>query len=244
MRKYILILFLEAIFLSGCAGVPIRKNTYFDNYFSSPREVAIMPIDFKAYKWTAGGLREEMDEWEMQTKNLLLNLVKQKLESFLNIKVSIIESNVAPELKRFLNEQNGLYRAVAQSIITHTYAPVATFPQKLKYFDYTLGSEINQMNSLSTADSLLFLSGSRTYWTGGKIAVSALSMIAAAAVGISVVPVGIPDWLAVSLVDTKTGDIIWFKYYGQPNASVGDLREPGVVAATVDSLLKDLSAQK
>ena len=239
MRKYILILFVGVTVLSGCAGAPIRKNARFDNYFSSSREVAIMPIDVKAYKWTAGGVIEEMDEWGEQAKALLLKAARQKLESFPNIKVSVIESNADSELKRFLNEQNGLYRAVAQSIITHTYAPVGVFPQKLNYFDYTLGLEIGRISSLSGADSLFFLSGSRTYWTGGKIAVAALSIIAAAAVGVSLVPVGIPDWLAVSLVDSKTGDILWFKFYGQPNAAVGDLREADVVTATVDALLKD-----
>jgi hypothetical protein len=53
------------------------------------------------------------------------------------------------------------------------------------------------------------------------------------------VPIGAPDWIAVALIDVKTGDILWFRYMGAPFTTVGDLREKNVASQTVEYLFKD-----
>jgi hypothetical protein len=239
--RIFIILSLAVLFINGCAGVPVRTNSQYPSYFQTQKYVYIVPSDVKQYKLTAGGVTEEMDEWEEATNEQLLKNVKRVMESSSRIKVTMIdEAPLDMRLKEFLRGQNGLYHAVAQSIILHTYTPCSIFKHKMSNFDYSLGSEINEISDFVSADTLLFIGGKRTYWTGGRIFLAACAMIAGAAVGVSVVPVPVPDWLAVSLVDSNTGDLVWFRYLGQPETAIGDLRETTVVEKSVDLLFKDL----
>lgn len=240
-NNVLIILFLPVLLISGCAGVPVRKGSRYDGYFQAPKVVYMMPSDVKQFKITAGGVTEEMDEWEADTNHQLRLRIKNTLESSGSINVTVVDkAPIDEQLVQFLNEQNGLYRAVAQSIIMHTYTPGSIFKHKLNCFDYSLGPRVGEINDFVSADSILFVGGKRTYWTGGRILLTACAMLAGAAVGASVMPVPIPDWLAVTLVDAKTGDIIWFRYLGQPESGIGDLREPQVIEKSVDILFKDL----
>ena len=240
MHKNIFYLLSCLIFLSGCAGIPIRTNPQHENYFSITKTIALMPIEVEANKITAGGVPERMDEWEEQIRSLLKQAIKKKIEIFPNINLKVLEkSDLNTNFKEFLDEENGLYRAVAQSIISHTYVPGSIFPHKLNNFDYTLGSEINYINEFVETDSLLFVGGERTFWTGGRIFLATWGYLLGAVTGVYAVPQSVPDWLAISLVDTKTGNIIWFKFIGQPNTQIGDLRKSEVVEQTVGLLFRD-----
>lgn len=239
-KNFILLIFI--IFLGGCAGVPIRTHSQFDSYLQGPEKtVILMPIDIKFYKLTAGGVPEQMDEWDMQSDTLFKNAIMNKLDPSPKIKIKILEEDkLDSNFKKFLDEQNGLYRAVAGSIISHTYTEGNIFPNKLKFFDYTLGPELNRFNEFMPTDSLLFVSGTRTYWTGGRVFLAILGACVGGATGVVVLPGSAPDWVSVSLVDSKTGNILWFRYLGAPSSTIGDLREEKVVSQSVDYLFDDL----
>lgn len=240
MYKKVFILLISIIYLSGCAGIPIRTNPQFSNYFNNTRRATLMPIDIKVYKLTAGGVSEEMDEWEANIESLIKQEIRGALESSSKIKIAFLEeSNLEPNLKEFLDEQKGLYRAVAQSIISHTYMEGNIFKSKLKAFDYTLGSDLNHIIEFIDTDSILFVSGKRTFWTGGRVMLATWGILLGAVTGVYVVPIGAPDWIAVALIDVKTGDILWFRYMGAPFTTVGDLREKNVASQTVEYLFKD-----
>ncbi|MDD2751568.1 MAG: hypothetical protein PHN59_00345 [Candidatus Omnitrophica bacterium] len=244
MYKKSLILFTALIFLSGCANVPVRKQARFDRYFDSggtEKTVTVMPIDIKFYKLTAGGISEQMDEWDKQADELFRQEIIKRLDPSSKIKIKILdESSLDEDARNFVDEQNGLYRAVAQSIIAHTYTPGNIFSQKLTFFDYTLGTELSRLNDSFSTDALLFFSGSRTYWTGGRVFLATWGILLGAATGVSVIPAGVPDWVAVALVDAKTGDVLWFRYFGQPNVVVGDLRQEKIVSDTVEYLFREM----
>lgn len=242
MIKIRCFLLIFIIFLAGCAYVPVRKNSRFDNYFQEEEKVvSLAPITIKFYKLTAGGVPEQIDEWDMQSDALFKTAINEKLDPSSRIKIKILEeSELNPDLKDFLDEQTALYRAVSQSIIAHTYMPGNIFPRKLKNFDYTLGPQLNRINDFFSCDTLLFISGTTTYWTGGRVFLGVCGALLGAATGVMVLPGDVPDWVSVALVDSKTGDIIWFRYMGAPNCQIGDLRDKKTVNNTVNYLFREI----
>ncbi|MFH1199348.1 MAG: hypothetical protein V1650_04245 [Candidatus Omnitrophota bacterium] len=240
-KTFILILGI-VLLIGGCAGVGVRTNQRFASYFQGQEKtVTLMPIEIKFYKLTAGGVQEQMDEWDIQSDMLFESAIMEKIDPSPKVKINKLgENSISPDFKEFLDEENGLYRAIAASVISHTYLEGSIFPNKLKSFDYTLGPDLARFNDFVPTDALLFISGTRTYWTGGRMFLAACGILAGAATGVTIIPGGVPDWVSVSLVDAKTGDIIWFKHMGPPYFTVGDLRNAEVVASTVDYLFKDL----
>ena len=237
-QKFLLIVFV--LFLSGCAGAPIRTHAKFATFFDNRKTITLMPIGIKIYQLTAGGVSEEMDEWENQVKTSLKEMIMNKFASSAKINIKAMDdSSLDNNFRDFLKEQNGLYKAVAESIIFHTYMPGGVFPNKVKNFDYSLGPELSRISEFSSTDSLLFISGKRTYWTGGRVMLATWGVLLGAVTGIIVVPSDVPDWIAVSLVDSKDevffGLDIW-----SPNTSVGDLRVSKIRKDIVDYLFDTL----
>lgn len=219
MRKVLLIFSL--VLLSGCATTSYRANKCFETYFDTPKTVAVVPPDVKIHKLTAGGVIELVDEWSDDAKNDLLAAVKSELADFPKIKLIVIDEKALSEGQReYLREQEALYKAVSVSIINHTYVPISTFPHKLQDFDYTLGPEISAVSSIVAADSLLFCSGTNYIWTTGRVCMATFGLLLGAASGVCVLPTAGPEMLSMSLVDTVTGNIIWFDYVPMQ----GDLR--------------------
>jgi hypothetical protein len=233
-----LFVLIMVVLLGGCAGMPVRTGQRFVNYFRGPEKtVAVVPIDIKFLQISAGGVVEQMDEWDAKSDDLFEKAITKKLDPLGHIKIRIIRKEDIPaELKSFLDEEGGLYRAVAQSIILHTYTEGNIFQHKIDNFDYTLGEELSGLNNYYPADAIMFVSGSSSYSTGGRIFLTALGILAGAAAGVYVMPAGLPDWVAVSLVDCKSGDIIWFKFLG----GMGDLRGEKGVYNAVEYLFSDL----
>lgn len=237
--NYFLLAFLFVI--QGCISAPIRTNPQFKNYFQGEgveKTITVMPIDIKFYKLTSGNIPEEMDEWDRQSDALFEKAITEKLDPLAKIRINMFQQNgLDDKWKDFIAEQNGLYRAVAQSIIVYS----GFFPEKKKNFDYTLGSDISRIDEISKTDALLFFNGLRSYWTGGRIMMALWGIAIGAVTGVTYTPGHVPDWLSVSLVDAKTGDVLWYRYYGPPTETVGDLREAQTVTKTVAYLFKDFA---
>jgi hypothetical protein len=119
---------------------------------------------------------------------------------------------------------------VGRAIQTHLYLGL-TLPNKGKALDWTIGTGAATLRDRYGADYALFIFVRDSYATAGR----ALFMIGAAMFG-----VGIPGGQQVgfaSLVDLRTGQIVWFN---QLASSSGDLRTAAPAQKTVDALLKGL----
>lgn len=234
--KKLLALTMSCLILSGCATANFRTNQKFEGFFSSQKNVAIMPPDIKINKLSAGGVPELVDEWSDDAKGKILAILTKELSLFPSMKVSLIKDFEMQESAKYsLKEQQGLFRAVADSIIIHTYLPESTFKHKLANFDYTLGTEISTLSSAADSDVLLFCLGTNYLWTGGRIALSIFGMLASGVTGVYVGPMPMPEYFILSLVDSKTGDVIWFDYVYAP----GDLRNEEVDQKLVSRILNN-----
>ena len=123
-----------------------------------------------------------------------------------------------------------MYSAVGLSILNHHYGALK-LPTKKRAFDWSLGPGINVVGNKYGADYALF-SYYRDYQaSGGRVAFSIIAALA----GVAVAAGGEIGF--ASLVDLRTGDIVWFN---KVSSGVGELREKENARLTVDSLLKNL----
>lgn len=241
MRR-IMVVSIFSLFLIGCVATKsYRASSLFESYFDNRRTIAVMPPDVKMYQLTAGGIPELIDEWSDSTKAELLSCIREELNSMRSVNPSFIDDKTLSEEDRdFIKEQNGLYSAVGGSIIWHTYTQGSIFKHKMDNFDYTLGSELSKISDITNADALLFCTARNYIWTAGRTSTQVFATLFGALTGVVFILPSGPELLAVSLIDAKTGDVIWFHYIPMQ----GDLRKKEVckekVAKLFSSLPKDM----
>ena len=127
-----------------------------------------------------------------------------------------------------------LHSAVGTSLLIHHYGTM-TLPSKNGAFDWSLGPGVSSLADRYEADYALF-SFYRDYQaSGGRVAFAILA--AAAGVGVAT---GSESGFA-SLVDLRTGDIVWFN---RVIMGGGELRDEEGAKKTVANLLGTLPQPK
>ena len=229
-------LILLAFFSSGCSTLNHRTNSRFNEYFEKPIKVTVMPPDIKIQEFTAGGVQLFKEDWSSEAKKNVLDALKEMDPNVEQVEFSFYEpSAITEDQKLFLKSQHGLFNLAAQSIIDHTYVPTLIFQNKVKNFDYTLGEEFSRISQHVNTDAVLYCSGRNYLWTAGRVM---MFILAAAVFGDSayaVVPTG-NEYFLMSVVDVKTGDVIWFDAVSQP----GDLRHPELDKKLVKQMLEKI----
>ena len=216
-----------ALFLVGCASsASVKQVDQLESVGPNPK-ILIMNPDVKYYLLTAGGVPQPQAEW---TEAARVNF-STSLNAFARERgVNAITSSERDQLTDAEISYQKLYSAVGASILTHHFGNFK-LPTKKGAFDWSLGPGIAFIGEKYGADYALF-SYYRDYQaSGGRTAFAFLA--AMAGVGIAV---GGEGGFA-SLVDLRTGDIVWFNRVA---SGVGELREKDGARAAVDYLLKDL----
>jgi hypothetical protein len=115
----------------------------------------------------------------------------------------------------------------------NNYFGMQTLPSKNREFDWSLGPDIRSIGEQYDADYAFFVFYRDYQASGGRIFFSVLAAVAG--VGVST------GWEGgfASMVDLKTGDIVWFNMV---LAGSGELRNADGAAATVNKLFKDMPA--
>jgi hypothetical protein len=176
---------------------------------------------------TASGLSEARADWTQQGTVNLQSSIERALASSSH---KITPVNPEDVIGGRTGQLMRLHEAVGQSIISYEYGPYR-LPTKKDGFAWTLGDGAQTLAEQYHADYALFTYGHGTYASGGRIA----TMVA-----LSVIGVGIPlgsQQAFVSLVDLRTGQVIWFNMaVAGPQA---DMRSVEGADSLVASLLTD-----
>jgi len=234
MKRFLIV--VTALFLlSGCGTVPYRTGPSFETYFDSSKTVSVLPPDMKMYQLTAGNVDEYNVEWSEKSKAIVERRLKEEVERLKGVRpVEFGDVSLNSQAEDILDRQTGMFYTVADSVIVHTYFPEMIIKHKVKNFDYTLGEEVSALKDISPADTYLFCSGKNYIWTAGRATLAAFNFLAAAAVGVPVVIGPGNEYIALSLVDGNSGEIVWFNYQAVP----GDMRKPEVVDRVVKRLFR------
>jgi hypothetical protein len=226
------VLVLIAFIAVGCASTAkLKTSSLKPGDIKEAKKVVVMPLDVELSLLTASGLTEPKAEW---TQNAI-QFMTEGLVSQLNTGEPIsFYKSTSTDPKSTLIQLEKLHQATGYSILTHDLMmPLPSF--KARNTPRTLGPMAAELGQETNADYGLFIFVRDSYTSGGRAALMFLA--AAAGVGIQGgVQVGF-----ASLVDLKTGDIVWFN---RLISGSGDLRNKKEANASVTALMKGFPLKK
>ncbi len=228
--KMLGLLAFATLSVTGCATTQnVRQIDRLESTVENPR-ILLMTPDIKYYLITTGGLAEPHADWtEAARSNFAVALARFADARSIDVVSGSDEIN--------LSDQEISYRKLHAAVgytIMNNYFGMQTLPSKNREFDWSLGPDIRSIGEQYDADYALFVFYRDYQASGGRIFFSVL----AAAVGGVGVSTGWEGGFA-SIVDLKTGDIVWFNMV---LAGSGELRNADGAAATVNKLFKDMPA--
>jgi hypothetical protein len=217
---------LMLVFLAGCETTAnVKQIDRLDAVEENPK-ILIMSPDVKYYLLTAGGVAQPHAEWTNAARTNFSSSLQAYTDER-NIKTVMLEEDQLTDTEIAYQK---LYSAVGTSILIHHFG-VMKLPTKQGSFDWSLGPGIEEIARTHSADYVLF-SYYRDYQaSGGRVAFAVLAAVAG--VGVSAGQ----EFGFASLVDLKTGSIVWFN---QVTAGVGELRDKDGATEAIDNLFKDL----
>ena len=187
-----------------------------------------MPPDVELYELLASGLQEPRAAWtEAAKRNVdaaIADLLRPKNAELL----SYVAPTADPAAERRHIQLIKLHDAVGYSILAYQYGGPSQLPIKKGKFDWTLGSEASLLQREFGADYALFVFMRDSYSSEGRKAMM---------VGLALLGIGVSGGAQVgfaSLVDLKTGNIVWFN---RLISTTGDLRTAEPAHEAVEGLL-------
>jgi hypothetical protein len=184
--------------------------------------VALMPADVELFEISAGGVGEPRADWtEAATKNIMGDLRARK------IKLGARATEITGEQDEAVEALNNLHGAVSRAIVVHHFGTLK-LPTKDGKLDWTLGPDVAKLREKSGADYALFTWVRDSYASAERKAMMVVGALFGVGMG------GGVQQAYASLVDLRTGQIVWFNRIFR---GTGDLREAEPAKETLDALL-------
>lgn len=218
------LLLLGSLTLSSLALAESRNIAPGFDALPKGAKVVIMPVDIELFSVTAGGVLEPKADWTESALRYFSDALADKRKS-LGLAGVELKNDDADELA----DINALHAAVARSIALHHFGPsTLNLPTKEGKLDWSLGESVGTIRQKTGADYALFSWVRDSYASAERKA----AMVALALVGVGIA--GGAQVGYASLVDLKTGRVLWFN---QLRRGSGDLREPDKARETAEALL-------
>jgi hypothetical protein len=185
-------------------------------------KVVLMPVDVELFSMSAGGVLEPKADWTANAQKHMRSAL-QKRKTNVGLTMSELTELEADEF----DDVSSLHAAVARSIAFHHFGPIK-LPTKEGKLDWSLGEGVKTLHEKTKADYGLFIWVRDSYATAERKAMM---------VGLAILGVGINLGSQVgyaSLVDLKTGKVVWFNRLARAS---GDLRELEPATQSMDDLL-------
>jgi len=217
------------VLVAGCAGQVQRQAQELHREPGKAPRIVVMPLDVELAELTAGGVLEPHSDWtDTALKHMRAALEAEAKRRKVTL-VDFTPDGAAPEARDTMLELVRLHRAVGGAVLVHQYLG-QPLPSKEGKLDWALGSEVAAIGKAHDADYALFLFVRDSYASAGRVAV----MVVGALLGVGVS--GGSQVGFASVVDLKTGNIVWFNWLARGH---GDLRTPGAATETVQALVSD-----
>lgn len=238
-RMGVLAISLAAGFLlSACTMTQQMADTGFRPPSGNYRLIVMQP-DISVGVLTAGGAVEPNEDWTNQArKNVLEAIATQQAGRGGVTKVAQSREDAGGDPAEVADLIN-LHNAVGTSIKLHKYLGLA-LPTKKDRFDWTLGDDAVKFGAATQYDYALFLHAEDSFTSGGRAALQVAGLLTCV-IGVCVMPAGGQQVAFATLVDLKTGQVVWFNFLA---SSVGDIRTPDGAKKMVDALLDKMKAGK
>ena len=242
MRKSRVALALAAaVALGGC----VQTRQFADVQFTPPQgdyRLLVLRPDVTVGALTTGGMVEPRAEWTEEARSNIIAALRAQQASR-GGKLTIIEHrNELPGVpEQELADVERLNFVVDESIVEHKYLGDYLPTKRGRGLDWTLGQDAVRLGQQSGYDYALFLHAEDQVASKGRIALGLVGL-AGCIVGFCAPNIGGAEQLDyASLVDLKTGEVVWFNVVDAasqvPGIKFGDLRTPQGAAQMVERLL-------
>ena len=242
MRKWTAVVAMAAcVSLSAC----VQTRQYADVEFTPPEgdyKLLVLRPDVTVGSLTTGGMTEPRADWTDQARTNIVAALRAQ-QAARGGKLTIIEHrNELPGVStQELADVERLNFVVDESIVEHKYLGDYLPTKYKKGLDWTLGADAVRLGQKTGYDYALFLHAEDEVASTGRIALGVLGL-AGCFVGFCAPNVGGAEQLDyASLVDLKTGQVVWFNVVDAasqvPGIKFGDLRTPEGAAQMVERLL-------
>jgi hypothetical protein len=242
MRKWGPALALAAsVALSGC----VQTRQFADVQFTPPSgdyKLLVLRPDVTVGSLTTGGMTEPRADWTEQARtNIIAALRAQQAARGGNVTIIEHRNQLPGVPEQELADVERLNFVVDESIVQHKYLGDYLPTKRGRGLDWTLGADAVKLGQKTGYDYALFLHAEDQVASGGRIALGVLGL-AGCIVGFCAPNIGGAEQLDyASLVDLKTGEVVWFNVVDAasqvPGIKFGDLRTPQGAAQMVERLL-------
>ena len=246
MRRGLLVLLTtSALALGGC----VQTRQIADVAFEPPQgdySLIVMRPDVQVGLVTTGGLVEPRADWTEQARtNLLRALAEQQAGRGGRTRILETREGIAGVSPETVADLERLHQAVGQSIALHKYMGVNLPTKRRQGVDWTLGEDAVRFGRATGMDYALFLHASDSFASGGRVALQVLGL-AGCFIGFCAPQGGGGQSAYASLVDLRTGEVVWFNVLQTgsqlPGIGFGDIRTPDGAAQMVERLLGRMKA--
>jgi hypothetical protein len=227
--------------LSAC----VQTRQYADLQFTPPQgdyKLLVLRPDVAVGSLTTGGMVHPRADWTEQARTNIIAALRAQ-QAARGGKLTIVEhrNELAGVPEQELADVERLNFVVDESIVEHKYLGNYLPTKRRSGLDWTLGEDAVRLGQKSGYDYALFLHAEDEVASKGRIALGVLGL-AGCIVGFCAPNVGGAEQLDyASLVDLRTGDVVWFNVVDAasqvPGIKFGDLRTPEGAAQMVDRLL-------
>ena len=230
-----------SVMLGGC----VQTRQFADMQFTPPSgdyKLLVLRPDVTVGSLTTGGMVEPRADWTEQARRSIIEALRAQ-QAGRGGRMTIVEhrNEVPGVTAQELADVERLNYVVDQSIVLHKYLGETLPTKRGKGLDWTLGQGAVTLGQKSGFDYALFLHAEDEIASGGRIALGVIGL-AGCFIGFCAPNVGGQQQLDyASLVDLKTGEVVWFNVVQAgsqiPGIKFGDLRTPEGAAQMVDRLL-------
>jgi hypothetical protein len=226
--------------VAGC----VQTRQFADLQFTVPQgdyRLLVMRPDVTVNSVTTGGMPEPRADWTEQARtHIIAALRAQQAARGGNVRILARRSELAGVPEDKVADLERLHSAVGNSIALHKYLGAELPTKPRRGLDYTLGAEAVELGRKTGYDYALFMHAEDNIVSSGRVALQVLG-VAGCFVGFCAPNIGGGGQFAyASLVDLKTGDVVWFNVVqtGSQIAGVkfGDIRSPQGAAQLVERL--------
>lgn len=219
--------FAALLALGACAS---SQPKTFTGQFTPPpagSRILVMTPDVQLAVLTAAGLQEPREDWSRSARDNLATAIAAHAAAEGHTP-SALDPTTAMDGR--VGQLIRLHDAVGTSILAINYFQV-NIPTRRENFEWTLGPGTQEIATAHNADYALFITARGSYSSAAR---------QAAVVGMALLGVGLPmggQQAFASLVDLRTGNVIWFNVV---TAAPGeDMREPEGAAEVAARLMED-----
>ena len=222
----------------------VETRQFADLQFTPPQgdyKLLVLRPDVNVSELTAGGMSQPRADWTQQAEaNIIAALRAQQAARGGKMLVAERRGSVPGVDPDAIAEIERLNYVVDQSIVLHKYFGISLPTKRNRGLDYTLGEAAVDLGRKTGFDYMLFLHAEDNRASAGRTALQVIG-IAGCIIGFCAPSGGANQLAYASLVDLKSGDVVWFNVVQTgsqlPGVTFGDIRTPQGAALMVERLL-------